>query len=266
MAALDVPSHRTPKFRHGPWSQADYVQRARSIHWNWPIPFPADVPSCARYGWCQSSTNPDPNTLYCLACRAKLYLPWDEELIPEARQMFVEEYHLKLETGHVGGCPWRVTPCHEDLMKVSFISRTVEMEACQERCQSWANLSEISIFIGDERLEKLIQASKHYFSGEIHTGALLLSLLQWRNFDESVACIHGCCELPLECLKDSFDPVAAHAWFCPLVYCKDGTNRPSWNLLVDLWTAPDGRVLDVQSLSPLLSQFTCSRIKEVLRL
>lgn len=73
-----------------PWSQTGLIQRIRSYHWSWTGRHkPADIITCARYGWVQGGTEDDPSYISCTVCKARLYLPWNEELLDQVSTLYI---------------------------------------------------------------------------------------------------------------------------------------------------------------------------------
>lgn len=71
-----------------PWSQGDLIFRMRSFHWSWTSRLaPADIMTCARYGWYQEDSDlkqENTSTIRCQLCQAQLLLPWDDDMIEDA--------------------------------------------------------------------------------------------------------------------------------------------------------------------------------------
>ncbi|PJF17515.1 hypothetical protein PSACC_02634 [Paramicrosporidium saccamoebae] len=249
---LDRPQTKSKLANTGiqPWSQEQYVRRARSFHWSWASrQSPADVTTCARYGWCQPDADQEVNVLVCSACKASLYLPWDDTIVSDAK------YFEKISSsGHASGgyCPWRIAPCRPEITALEFPSWKTELQAFTERIATMAEFDRISVKVSEDTIDEIIQLAKLQFP-DIHTSVLLLALLQWKRVGDSLACVLGCCELSLLVLTDDFDPVGGHAWFCPTVF------NSSWKQLASLLRP----TMTKHFYAPLLSQFTCDRLKEV---
>lgn len=191
--------------------------------------------------------------------------------------MAEEYFKIISDKGHGlgGSCPWRSNPCNESITTVRFISLKREQDLVQERLYTFKEVKSTRVFMGEEEaFEKLLLVARTFFGkdDDYPIGILLLALMQWQLHGKSVNCSLGCCELPLEEVlnnPDGFDTIASHSYFCPFVYGPE----PAWKALIDLWLtkkSPYSNVMGgeakgaIPSLDPLLSNFTCNAIYQVL--
>lgn len=286
----DVPFSEAQdgKALHNPYSRLEYVKRLRSYHWTWTSrPLPCDIITCARFGWMQRmqrmategrEDDKEINHVYCTACGAQLYLGWDYDMVPDARtcayfqlmMFFVEiilakEYFDKIsKSGHGldGSCPWSIVPCAEDIMKIPSETRSMVRQNTLKRCETFQNCPIGSIVISDDRVSDLLDQARPHFPADLHAGVLMLGLLGWTGVDrERVSCQFGCSESWLSSLEGgNFDPVAAHAWFCPVVY----GSPPAWGQLVSVFSNHKPTTESYDQLRSILDPFTLREVSEIL--
>lgn len=255
-----------------PWSQAEYMKRAASFHWTWASrPAPADVITAARHGWRGASVDlEDDCTIICTACRARLVLPWSEELLPEAAQAMAQEYGALIAgRGHGNsGCPWSaVRPCAKEIGMAQYATVPLEEELLRQRALSFSRVRinspppireacEPSIFGDGDAINMLALI----VGKEVSRGALLLAAMQWQVSQGAILCRFNCCsEVPLAA-QDIMHPVETHAWYCPFI------QSGGLEGFLALW---EGRLgVDLQRIEarhPLLSRFTSRQVKELIK-
>lgn len=254
-----------------PWSQTEYMKRAASFHWTWASrPAPADVVTAARYGWQGASADRGNDcTIICTTCRARIVLPWSEELLPEVAQAMAQEYGAVLAvSGHANsGCPWSaVRPCAKEIEMAQYAAASLEEELLRQRALSFSRVrinSPPPIKESHEppraRDGDLIESIALIVGKGVSRGALLLAAMQWQMSRGVIVCRFGCCSgVPLAA-QDSMHPVETHAWYCPFI--RSGGLE---GFLV-LWEGGSRESLQrPEGNHPLLSRFTSRQVKEII--
>lgn len=254
-----------------PWSQAEYTRRAASFHWTWASrPAPADIVTAARYGWQGVAAGPnDECTIVCTACRARLVLPWSDELLPEAAQSMAQEYGaLVTGQGHANSaCPWlAVRPCATDIELAQYAATALEGELFRHRALSFSSVRMNSpppitaspgsfLAEGNGPVAELVS-----LVGErVDRGALLLAAMQWQVQQGVMRCRFNCGPgIPLVA-PDTVHPLESHAWYCPFI------RSGGLEGFLAAWTrdpSKDGRSAGGH---PLLSRFTSDQVKEIIK-
>lgn len=251
-----------------PWSQISFIDRCSSFDWSWASrATPADVSTCARYGWEGDGHNP--NTIVCTACKAQLYLPWSEELVEEsAIRIVASEYFEKISnTGHAtSGCPWRIKPCEEYISQANYHSLAVERELLLKRYRTFENVHvnapSQELFDAADVLQ-MISGGIADTVDNLHLGGFCLALTQWEliNIGKGnpplITCRFGCTRISLS--TGPFHAIDGHVWFCPFMRSGD------FDTFLALWKDHLTKTVSNQPSDyyPLLTKFTTRQVQEI---
>lgn len=139
-----------------------------------------------------------------------------------------------------------------------------ERERVRTACLSMGGLRGARIVLGrdaDQWRGSFAAAREWLNAADLDDGIVALAVLQWqvREGTEVLECRFGCHEVHSSAVCDEFDPLAGHAWYCPLLF----GDRPASQTIPSLWTEIPAPCTG-GSLVPALSRHTCEQIERVL--